>query len=58
MLEGLKKKKKDKASKVIYEVYIPCPECTKDAKGNLKDCPHCGNTREQLKEWIKEREAK
>jgi len=38
IVEAIKNKStKNKASKVIYEVYIPCPECTKDAKGNLKD---------------------
>jgi flavoprotein len=46
-----------KPKKIIREVYIPCPECRSDVKGNLLDCPHCKNTRKKLKEWIEEREV-
>ena len=48
---------KVKPKKIIREVYIVCPECKTDVKGNLLSCPHCKNTRKKLKEWIEEREV-
>ena len=47
-------KKKAKEPKILTKTYTVCPHCPTDTKGNKGNCPHCGNTRKELKEWTEE----